>query len=94
MAKAQVIVLAGLVLLLAGCATVNIRPEQAAWAESVKEQITQATDTHYVYVAVTDTEEMGIAESLAHQQGKYTQRIKRDGKTLVCVFTYGPKSFK
>jgi len=86
--------LAALVLLLASCTTVNIPPERAVWAESVRQQITQATDTNFAYVPVGDTEQTKIAEWLAHHQGKYTQRVKRGGKTFVCVFTYGPNSFK
>lgn len=86
--------LAGLVLLLASCTTLIIPPERAVWAESVRQQITQATETNFAYVAVGDTEETKIAERLAHQQGKYTQCVKRDGKTFVCVFTYGPNSFR
>jgi hypothetical protein len=83
----------GLVLALAGCATVNIPSQRAAWADSLRQQISQATDTNFVYVPVADREEMKIAEALAHRQGKYTQRVQRDGKTLICVFIYGPNSF-
>ncbi len=81
-------------LLLAGCTTVNIPPEKLAWARQVEHQVAEATDTHYIYVPVADEQEMKMAESLAHQKGKYTQRIKRDGKTLICVFTYAPNSFR
>jgi hypothetical protein len=86
MKKRTLVWLAGLVLLLADCATINIPPEKAAWAESVRQQITEATDTHYIYIPVADKEEMKVVEDLAFKQGKSTQRIKNDGKTTACVF--------
>ena len=76
----------GLLLSLAGCTTVPIPPDQAAWAESVSRQIAQATDTHYVYIPVADKQQLGIVESLAFKQCKATQRIKKDGKITECVF--------
>ncbi len=86
MKKLRYSCLAGLVLLLVGCTTVNIPPEQAAWAESVKQQIVQATDTHYVYIPVADKHQMQIVEYLAFKQSKSSQRIKKDGKVTECVF--------
>jgi hypothetical protein len=53
---------------------------------SVRQQITEATDTHYIYIPVADKEEMKVVEDLAFKQGKSTQRIKNDGKTTACVF--------
>jgi hypothetical protein len=84
--KAEFLCLAGLVLLVAGCAMVNIPPEQAAWAESVRQEIAQATETHYAYIPVADKRERNIVEAMAFKQGKSTQRIKKDGKVTECVF--------
>jgi hypothetical protein len=75
-----------LLLLLAGCTTINVPPEQAAWAESVRQEIAQATETHYVYIAVADKQQMAIVEDLAFRQGKQTQRIKKNGRITECVF--------
>jgi hypothetical protein len=80
--------LAGLVLLLVGCTTVTIPPEQAAWAESVKQQIAQATDIYYVYIPVADKQQMKILEHLAFKQYKSTQRIKKDDKVTECIFVF------
>lgn len=77
-----------LLLPLAGCATFNIPPEQAAWAESVRREIVQATETHYVYIPVADKQQMAIVEDLAFRVGKQTQRIKKDGQTTECVFVF------
>lgn len=79
---------AGLVLLLASCSTVNIPPEQAAWADSVREQIAAASATHYVYVPVKDKQEIEIVEYLAFKQGKSTQRFKKGGQIVECVFLF------
>jgi hypothetical protein len=75
-------------LLLAGCASVAIPPEQTAWAESVRRQIAQATDTHYVYIPVENKQQRDIVEALAFKQGKQTQRIKKDGKVTECIFVF------
>ena len=80
--------LARLILLLASCSTVSIPPERAGWAESVRQQIAQASTTHYVYIPVRDKQEMDIVESLAFKQGKSTQRIKQDGQITECVFVF------
>jgi hypothetical protein len=85
-AKVKSSCLAGLALLLAGCTTINIPPERAAWAESVCQQIAQASDSHFVYIPVENKEERDIVETLAFKQGKSTQRIKKDGKITECVF--------
>jgi hypothetical protein len=79
---------AALVLLLVGCTTVNIPSERATWAESVKQQIAQASDSHYAYIPVENRQEMDIVEALAFKQGKSTQRIKQDGKIIECVFVF------
>ena len=75
-------------ILLAGCTTVQIPPEQAAWAESVKQQIAQATDTYYVFIPVADKQQRDIVEYLAFRQGKQAQRSKVDGKLIECVFVF------
>jgi hypothetical protein len=80
--------LLGLALLVAGCTTVNIPPERAAWAEAVCGQIAQASDTHFVYIPVENKEERDMVETLAFKQGKSTQRIKKDGKITECVFVF------
>jgi hypothetical protein len=80
--------LAGLVLLLVGCTTVSIQPEQAAWAESGGRQIAQASDSHDVYIPVEDKQEMEIVEALAFKMGRQTQRIKKDGKITERVFVF------
>lgn len=75
-------------LFLTGCTSVAIPPEQAAWVESVRRQIAQATETHYVYIPVEDRQQRDIVETLAFKQGKSTQRIKKDGKVTECVFVF------
>ncbi len=74
--------------LLAGCTTVEIPPEHAAWAESVKQQIARATDTQYVYIPVADKQQRDIVEYLAFRQGRQAQRIKKDGKITECIFVF------
>jgi hypothetical protein len=85
-AKVKFPYLAGLVLLLAGCATIKIPPERAAWAESVRWQISEVSATNFIYIPVETKEERDIVETLAFKQGKSTQRIKKDGKITECVF--------
>ena len=75
-----------LLLMVAGCTTVHIPPEQAVWAASVKQQIAQATASHYVYIPVADKQQMQLVEDLAFQQCKSAQRIKSEGKLMECVF--------
>jgi hypothetical protein len=75
-----------LAFLLAGCSTIKIPPERAAWAESVRWQISEVSDTHFIYIPVETKEEGDIIETLAFKQGKSTQRIKKDGKITECVF--------
>ena len=77
---------AGLVFLLASCATIKIPPERAAWAESVRRQISEVSATNFIYIPVENKEERDIIETLAFKQGKSTQRIKKDGKITECVF--------
>ena len=77
-------------LLLAGCASVEIPPEKAAWAHSVREQIAEASSSHYVYVLVAHKQDRKIVEFLAYKQGKWTQHTSQRGKTVVCVFVYEP----
>ncbi|MBI4664048.1 MAG: hypothetical protein HY735_35070 [Verrucomicrobia bacterium] len=75
-------------VLLVGCTTVRIPPEQTAWADSVRQQIAQATETRYVYIPVADQQQRDIVEDLASRQGKQTQRIKKDGQMMECVFLF------
>jgi hypothetical protein len=78
----------GFALLVPGCTTVDIPPERAAWAEAVRGQIAQASETNYVYIPIENREERDIVEILAFKQGKSTQRIKEDGKITECVFVF------
>jgi hypothetical protein len=80
-------------LLAMGCATFEVPPQKAAWAESVRQQIAAANETNYVYVAVADKEEARIVEKLAFKQGKETQQVQRNGQMAQCVFVYGPEQF-
>ncbi len=82
-----------LAFLLVGCTTLQIPPEKAAWAESVRQQIALANETNYVYVAVANKEDAKLVERLASRQGKETQKIKRNGQLTECVFTFGPERY-
>lgn len=80
--------IASFLLLSLGCTTVDIPREKTVWAQSVDQQITEATVSHYVYIPVADREEMNIVEYLAFKRGKQTQRIKQNGKITECVFVF------